>query len=84
MMLSVKIFFFKIGERLGAIFSELIFSHGFVHTDPHPGNVLINPVKSSNKSSSKKDQEFQIVLLDHGLYQVEKQLENKKSDELIL
>lgn len=54
----------KITERMGIIFSEMIFSHGFVHCDPHPGNVLIRAVKSKSK---KKD--FQIVLLDHGLYQ---------------
>lgn len=47
------------------IFSELIYSHGFVHTDPHPGNVLINPV-----TDKKGENEFKVVLLDHGLYQV--------------
>ena len=50
----------KISKRLGIIFSEMIFSNGFVHCDPHPGNLLINPLKN------KKD--FEIVLLDHGLY----------------
>lgn len=53
---------------MGMIFSRMIFSHGFVHCDPHPGNVLINPVASTN--NNEKNQEFQIVLLDHGLYQV--------------
>jgi len=39
----------------------MIFINGFVHCDPHPGNLLINPLPN------KKD--FEIVLLDHGLYQ---------------
>ena len=52
------------GERLGIIFSEMIFLNGFVHCDPHPGNVLVNKVKG-NKSN-----DFEVVLLDHGLYQV--------------
>ena len=40
----------------------MIFSNGFVHCDPHPGNLLIRPIKQSKG-------EFEIVLLDHGLYQ---------------
>ena len=59
----------KVSERLGIIFSEMIFKNGFVHCDPHPGNVLINPIKNGNSKQSK-NQEFEIVLLDHGLYQV--------------
>lgn len=54
---------------MGMIYSRMIFSHGFVHCDPHPGNVLVNPV--GEKTKKTKDREFQIVLLDHGLYQVE-------------
>jgi aarF domain-containing kinase len=27
----------KVSERLGIIFSEMIFKNGFVHCDPHPG-----------------------------------------------
>ncbi len=60
-------FFLKISKRLGVIFSEMIFTHGFVHCDPHPGNVLINPKKSGSKNNPA---EFEIVLIDHGLYQV--------------
>ncbi|CAG8433148.1 9549_t:CDS:10 [Diversispora eburnea] len=42
------------------VFAEMIFCHGIVHCDPHPGNALvtISPV-------TKKPQ---LVLLDHGLY----------------
>ncbi len=50
----------KISERVGIIFSEMIFSNGFVHCDPHPGNLLIR---------STVNNEFEMILLDHGLYQ---------------
>ena len=30
-----------IGRRLVSIFSDMIFKHGFVHCDAHPGNILI-------------------------------------------
>ena len=46
---------------MGKLYSEMIFVHGYVHCDPHPGNVLVNKTKQGNT---------EIVLLDHGLYQV--------------
>ncbi|XP_077395468.1 aarF domain-containing protein kinase 1 isoform X1 [Festucalex cinctus] len=51
----------EISEKLGKMYSEMIFIHGFVHCDPHPGNVLVRKGQNSNQT--------EIVLLDHGLYQ---------------
>ncbi|XP_070698471.1 aarF domain-containing protein kinase 1 isoform X2 [Pempheris klunzingeri] len=51
----------EISENLGKIYSEMIFVHGFVHCDPHPGNILVRKCPQSKKA--------EIVLLDHGLYQ---------------
>ena len=47
--------------KLTTCLAEQLFLTGFVHADPHPGNVFIrrNP-KNKNRS--------QVVLLDHGLY----------------
>ncbi|XP_033640927.1 aarF domain-containing protein kinase 1-like [Asterias rubens] len=50
----------KVTQDLGKMYSEMIFVHGFVHCDPHPGNVLVR------KTPQDK---HEIVLLDHGLYQ---------------
>lgn len=44
------------------MYSEMIFVNGFVHCDPHPGNVLVRKRPDTGKA--------EIVLLDHGLYQV--------------
>ncbi|KAL3048737.1 aarF domain-containing protein kinase 1 [Trematomus bernacchii] len=52
----------EISENLGKIYSEMIFVRGFVHCDPHPGNVLVRKCPESKKT--------EITLLDHGLYQV--------------
>lgn len=49
-----------IDQKLFSAFGEQIFQTGFVHADPHPGNIFIR--KDKNKQT-------QIVLLDHGLYQ---------------
>lgn len=54
--------FFQISRHLGKVYSEMIFVNGFVHCDPHPGNVLVRKRPDTGKA--------EIVLLDHGLYQV--------------
>ncbi|XP_059817617.1 aarF domain-containing protein kinase 1 isoform X6 [Hypanus sabinus] len=51
----------EITQYLGKLYSEMIFVNGFVHCDPHPGNVLVRKSPQTNKA--------EIVLLDHGLYQ---------------
>lgn len=56
----------QVSRHLGKIYSEMIFVNGFVHCDPHPGNVLVRKCPKSNKT--------EIVLLDHGLYQVRHRL----------
>lgn len=43
------------------LFSVQMFNWGFVHCDPHPGNIL---VRRHPNGSGK----HQVVLLDHGLY----------------
>ncbi|XP_041928081.1 LOW QUALITY PROTEIN: aarF domain-containing protein kinase 1 [Alosa sapidissima] len=55
----------EISQNLGKMYSEMIFVNGFVHCDPHPGNVLVRRSPSGSKT--------EIVLLDHGLYQVLKE-----------
>ncbi|XP_039287109.1 uncharacterized aarF domain-containing protein kinase 5 isoform X7 [Nilaparvata lugens] len=46
--------------KLFRTFAEQIFHTGFVHADPHPGNVLVR---------KGKDKKAELVLLDHGLYE---------------
>ncbi|KAL2789646.1 aarF domain-containing protein kinase 1 isoform f, partial [Daubentonia madagascariensis] len=53
--------FLKISRHLGKMYSEMIFVNGFVHCDPHPGNVLVRKHPGTGKA--------EIILLDHGLYQ---------------
>ena len=50
----------KVRRNLLDIFTTMIFTHGFVHCDAHPGNFFIRP--------KNNDVEHEIVLLDHGLY----------------
>ncbi|KAL7752272.1 hypothetical protein RI367_002317 [Sorochytrium milnesiophthora] len=64
----------QVSAELTRIFSEMIFVNGWLHADPHPGNILIRykrPTLSlrglvSGLVFPRKN--FEIVLLDHGLY----------------
>lgn len=50
----------EIDNKLFNIFAEQIFNSGFVHADPHAGNVFLRKNKKGKP---------EIVLLDHGLYE---------------
>uniref|UniRef100_A0A3B4BG31 ABC1 atypical kinase-like domain-containing protein n=1 Tax=Periophthalmus magnuspinnatus TaxID=409849 RepID=A0A3B4BG31_9GOBI len=47
-------------DKLIRTFAEQIFYTGFIHADPHPGNVLVR---------KGPDNKVELVLLDHGLYE---------------
>lgn len=49
-------------KKLGDLYANMIFVNGFVHSDPHPGNILIR--------KDPEDKEVTVYLLDHGLYAV--------------
>ncbi|XP_038978886.1 probable serine/threonine-protein kinase abkD isoform X2 [Phoenix dactylifera] len=49
----------KVAKALMEVFAEMIFVHGFLHGDPHPGNILVSP---------EGHHRFSLVLLDHGIY----------------
>lgn len=48
-------------DMLIKIFAKMIFLHGHVHCDAHPGNILVRP-------NPDRPGRPQIVLLDHGMY----------------
>ncbi|KAG4306388.1 hypothetical protein PORY_000376 [Pneumocystis oryctolagi] len=55
----------EVSSELSHIFNEMIFGNdGYLHCDPHGGNLLI---RSKPKTFQSK-YNFEIVLLDHGLY----------------
>ncbi|PPQ72125.1 hypothetical protein CVT26_006865 [Gymnopilus dilepis] len=51
----------SIMQTMVELFSAQMFDWGWVHCDPHPGNVLVRP-------SPSRPSQPQLVLLDHGLY----------------
>ncbi|XP_029130369.1 uncharacterized aarF domain-containing protein kinase 1 isoform X2 [Cajanus cajan] len=49
----------KVAKSLTELFAEMIFVHGYIHGDPHPGNILVSPEGCNG---------FSLVLLDHAVY----------------
>ena len=58
-----------VAHTLSRAFNEMIFVHGFIHCDPHPGNIFVRPIRVGFRTRA------QIVILDHGLY---RELSKKK------
>jgi aarF domain-containing kinase len=52
---------YEVADKLSQLYSQMIFIHGFVHSDPHPGNILVKKTPAGG---------VDIILLDHGLYAV--------------
>lgn len=56
---KMKVNLKDVDKKLFEVFAYQIFTTGFVHADPHPGNVFVR----------KNQGKMQLVLLDHGLYE---------------
>jgi len=48
-----------VSKKVDEMYASMIYKHGYVHCDPHPGNVLVHKTKAGVD---------EVILLDHGLY----------------
>ena len=53
----------KCARIISEAFNHMIYIEGFVHSDPHPGNIFVRP-----KILADGTQDLEVVLLDHGIY----------------
>ena len=52
----------EVSQAMCDSFNKMIFKFGYVHADPHQGNLLVRKEKVNGVNMTR------IVLLDHGLY----------------
>jgi aarF domain-containing kinase len=54
-------------KRLSSLISQtfiyMIYEKGFVHSDPHPGNLFVR-----RRKGAKSGKDIELVILDHGIY----------------
>ena len=51
-----------VARTITEAFVHMTFKEGFVHGDPHPGNMFIR------RKEGGRPEEIELVLLDHGVY----------------
>ncbi|GAQ84896.1 ABC transporter-like protein [Klebsormidium nitens] len=56
-----------VAHLVSDVFAAMIFHHGFIHCDPHGGNMLVTTADQNGSRRLGKARP-QLVLLDHGLY----------------
>lgn len=52
----------KLARIISQAFIFMIYEKGFVHSDPHPGNLFARKKKINGKD------DIELVILDHGIY----------------
>jgi aarF domain-containing kinase len=40
---SARISPHAVGRMMDEAFAEMTFIHGYIHSDPHPGNIMVRP-----------------------------------------
>jgi len=50
-----------LAQTISEVFVQMIFKEGFIHADPHPGNLFV-------RKTGPRPRDFQLVILDHGIY----------------
>lgn len=62
----------EVVEILARLYAMMIFDRGFVHCDPHPGNLHLTTLSSAGCCSAGAKgvpgKAWRLALLDHGLY----------------
>jgi aarF domain-containing kinase len=60
----------RVASAVSRFFGEQVHVHGFVHCDPHPGNMLVRrrPSAGAPAGAPAGGGDFQLVILDHGMY----------------
>lgn len=62
-----------VGRALIRVYGEMAFLHGYIHGDPHAGNIMVRPKKGGGRNILRwlfkgTLRSFELVFLDHGTY----------------
>ena len=57
----------EVAERLMDTYFHQIFKSGFFHADPHPGNLFIQSMPSTNGTAENGSRPFRLAFVDFGM-----------------
>jgi len=55
----------EVAHAFGAVMFDQLFTHGFVHADPHPGNVFVTPLAGTGGAQGRRP--WRITFVDFGM-----------------
>ncbi len=55
----------EVADRLFDAYLKMVFRHNFVHADPHPGNLFVQPLPAIQ--SGARGRPFRLVFVDFGM-----------------
>lgn len=56
-----------VAERFAAVMFDQLFTHGFFHADPHPGNIFVTPAVAGTAAAAASDGPWQLTFIDFGM-----------------
>ena len=64
----------EVAHRLFDAYLEMLFTHNFVHADPHPGNLFVQPLQPTlgdllapDSDPDQRGRPFRIIFVDFGM-----------------
>ncbi|SEB35684.1 ABC1 kinase family protein [Microbacterium hydrocarbonoxydans] len=55
----------EVADVFAEVMFDQVFTHSFVHADPHPGNIFVTPVAASGAGSAGRN--FRLTFIDFGM-----------------
>ena len=55
----------EVADVFAEVMFDQVFTHSFVHADPHPGNIFVTPVAASGSGSAGRN--FRLTFIDFGM-----------------
>lgn len=57
----------EVADVFAEVMFDQVFTHSFVHADPHPGNIFVTPVPSEGSETEREGRNFRLTFIDFGM-----------------
>ncbi|WP_405216672.1 ABC1 kinase family protein [Agrococcus sp. Ld7] len=57
----------EVADRFAAVMFDQLFTYGFFHADPHPGNIFVTPAVRSSDAAVAPGVDWQLTFIDFGM-----------------